>query len=130
MPTQGQRNAQIMRELKAKALKKEANKSPVYKKKKPKKPKHPVKQNNAIKVFPYKKGMGIEFYSTREWMKIRWECLIKSDGKCIMCGRSKQDNAILHVDHIKPRSKYPELELDINNLQILCKECNLGKGSS
>ncbi len=35
----------------------------------------------------------------------------------------------LHVDHIKPRSKYPDLALDINNLQILCESCNLGKGA-
>lgn len=32
-----------------------------------------------------------------------------------------------HVDHIKPRSKYPYLELDGNNLQILCKKCNQDK---
>lgn len=33
----------------------------------------------------------------------------------------------MHVDHIKPRSKYPELELEFTNLQILCADCNLGK---
>ncbi|MFC6439812.1 HNH endonuclease [Bowmanella sp. JS7-9] len=34
---------------------------------------------------------------------------------------------MLHVDHVKPRAKFPELALDINNLQILCETCNLGK---
>jgi hypothetical protein len=34
-----------------------------------------------------------------------------------------------HIDHIKPRSKYPELELDEDNLQVLCKDCNYGKGA-
>jgi len=31
------------------------------------------------------------------------------------------------VDHVKPRAN-PELELDIDNLQILCRDCNLVKG--
>jgi hypothetical protein len=34
----------------------------------------------------------------------------------------------LHVDHVKPRSKYPELALDLDNLQILCAACNTRKG--
>ena len=34
----------------------------------------------------------------------------------------------MHVDHIKPRLRYPELALDMNNLQVLCAICNHGKG--
>lgn len=30
----------------------------------------------------------------------------------------------LQVDHIKPKSLYPKLALDFDNLQILCYECN------
>lgn len=45
---------------------------------------------------------------------------------CLACGR-KPPTVVLHVDHIKPRSKYPELELEISNLQVLCEDCNLGK---
>ena len=33
-----------------------------------------------------------------------------------------------HVDHIRPRSSHPELALEPANLQILCADCNLGKG--
>ena len=40
------------------------------------------------------------------------------------CGNKNQ----LEVDHVKPRKNYPELELDIDNLQILCRDCNLRKG--
>jgi len=36
---------------------------------------------------------------------------------------------VLHVDHIKPRSKYPELSLTFSNLQILCEDCNFGKSN-
>ena len=47
--------------------------------------------------------------------------------KCSCCGASSSDDVTLHVDHIKPRSTNPELSLDINNLQILCEPCNIGK---
>lgn len=70
-----------------------------------------------------------EFYLTREWKKLRWEVLHESDGKCQMCGASKATGAVLHVDHKYPRSKYPALELRKDNMQVLCADCNLGKGS-
>jgi len=41
------------------------------------------------------------------------------------CGRTPADTGKSpHVDHIKPRSKYPLLELDISNMQVLCEQCN------
>ena len=43
--------------------------------------------------------------------------------------QTKHDGAKMHVDHIKPRSKYPRLELDFDNLQVLCEDCNLGKSN-
>jgi 5-methylcytosine-specific restriction endonuclease McrA len=46
-----------------------------------------------------------------------------------LCGTAPTPGKPLHVDHIKPRSKYPELEYEISNLQILCDDCNLGKGN-
>ena len=51
------------------------------------------------------------------------------EARCQCCGNSPKTGAVLNVDHIKPRKKYPELALDINNLQILCEECNHGKGN-
>ncbi|MCH7696168.1 MAG: HNH endonuclease [Proteobacteria bacterium] len=33
------------------------------------------------------------------------------------------------MDHIKPVSKYPELARDLNNLQVLCEDCNVSKGN-
>jgi len=78
----------------------------------------------------YIKGMKSEFYSTKEWRDIRWKVIENAKGCCAVCGRSrKANNVIMHVDHIKPRSKYPELELDKTNLQLLCEECNLGKST-
>lgn len=78
----------------------------------------------------YVRGLGDDFYRTREWQKARFHTLHRSDGKCVLCGAGKADGAIMQVDHIKPRSKFPELELDTRNLQVLCKDCNMGKGNA
>lgn len=58
--------------------------------------------------------------------RLRYDILKAANGRCALCGQSGAD-AELHVDHIKPVSKYPELVNDINNLQCLCADCNLGK---
>jgi 5-methylcytosine-specific restriction endonuclease McrA len=70
-----------------------------------------------------------KFYASQAWRELRYEALRNSDGSCCCCGAKKADGAQLHVDHIKPRSKYPELQLDIENLQILCQDCNIGKSN-
>lgn len=70
------------------------------------------------------------FYESDEWRKLRARVLEKYGCRCMMCGRTpKQHRIVVHVDHIKPRSKYPELELEFNNMQVLCEDCNLGKGN-
>jgi len=33
-----------------------------------------------------------------------------------------------HVDHVRPRCLFPQLELQFQNLQVLCKSCNEDKG--
>jgi len=70
------------------------------------------------------------FYSSKEWRALRVRVLEKYECKCMMCGRSpKIHGIVIHVDHIKPRSKYPELSLDFNNLQLLCDDDNMGKSN-
>lgn len=70
------------------------------------------------------------FYLTDEWRKLRYRVLRKYKARCMCCGRNRQEHGVtIHVDHIKPRSKFPKLELDFNNLQILCEDCNLGKSN-
>jgi len=84
--------------------------------------------NEIMKIQTEQKQKNISFYESVEWRKVRYNVLRKYGGKCQLCGRSyKENGVVIHVDHIKPRSKYPELELDENNLQILCSDCNLGK---
>lgn len=72
------------------------------------------------------KALSIDFFSSREWLELRYEVLRKHGKECMLCGAK---NKTIHVDHIKPRSKFPHLAMDINNLQVLCCDCNLGKGN-
>lgn len=70
------------------------------------------------------------FYKSEEWRAVRFVALKRGKGCCNLCGRSNRDHGvILHVDHIKPRSRFPALSLDASNLQVLCEDCNLGKGN-
>jgi HNH endonuclease len=69
------------------------------------------------------------FYSSFEWRKLRYEILKESDHRCACCGTSTHDGAALTVDHIKPIRHFPHLALDKQNLQVLCRTCNIGKGS-
>lgn len=68
-----------------------------------------------------------DFYSSRLWKILRYQSFEKYGNKCQCCGGTPQDDLTMHVDHVKPRSTHPELELDINNLQVLCEDCNVGK---
>ncbi|MBN1692673.1 MAG: HNH endonuclease [Dehalococcoidales bacterium] len=71
----------------------------------------------------------IKFYSSPEWFNIRTQ-VIKNKGKiCAECGTNIIDDYNITVDHIKPRSKYPELSLSLDNLQVLCRSCNSRKGA-
>lgn len=58
------------------------------------------------------------------WIKIRYAVFLRDGKRCALCGI---ENGRLHIDHIKPMSRYPELAWDIKNLQVLCEACNLGK---
>lgn len=73
-----------------------------------------------------KEKYGDSFYVSEDWLKLKYK-VFKTYGKeCMCCGRTEGN---MHVDHIKPRSKYPQLSLDFNNLQVLCYDCNIGKGN-
>lgn len=69
-----------------------------------------------------------KFYSSSKWRQLRLFALAEQRS-CRLCGASPESGAVLHVDHILPRSIYPEYALNQSNLQVLCKDCNLGKGN-
>lgn len=141
-PNAKQRQAALDREKRAMAkknrerLEKEA-KTPIVRRPQPnkKRKKSVVKARRPAVPSPfdypaYRQGMKNEFYQTREWRSVRYDVIRSSNGKCVLCGRSPALHGIvLHVDHIKPRSKFPALELDRKNMQVLCEDCNIGKGA-
>lgn len=65
------------------------------------------------------------FYQTSEWLKLRKKVLLKYGYLCMKC----QATEYIHVDHIYPRSLYPHLELEFNNMQVLCRSCNCSKSN-
>lgn len=69
------------------------------------------------------------FLQSYEWRKLRMVALKKYGPRCQCCGATPATGATINVDHIKPRKLFPELALDVDNLQILCHECNHGKGN-
>lgn len=75
------------------------------------------------------KALSDAFLASYEWRKLRYKVLKERGARCECCGRTPKDGLKMHVDHIKPRKKYPELALTESNLQILCEECNHGKGN-
>jgi len=72
-----------------------------------------------------KKNDPINFYFTEDWRNLRIRVLNEFGSICMKCGGNQR----ISVDHIKPRSLYPELELDYDNLQVLCTPCNSRKSN-
>lgn len=69
------------------------------------------------------------FLEGYEWRRLRMEVLKEQGARCQCCGATPKDGVRMHVDHIKPRRKFPELALEKSNLQVLCEVCNHGKGN-
>lgn len=81
------------------------------------------------------KGKEDNFYSSPVWRKLRLQIIVRDFKCCRRCAAMKNnlitisDTEDLEVHHIKPRSKYPELELEPTNLVTICKVCNLQLGT-
>lgn len=71
-----------------------------------------------------------EFYQSAEWRLMRYEALRLHGAACQCCGRSPRlHGVVLNVDHIKPLRVFWDLRLELSNLQVLCGDCNVGKGA-
>ena len=83
------------------------------------------KPNRPPERLHYRPGMSsTDFYRCWEWNTLRYQTIKRYGTVCMCCGAAGN-----HVDHIKPRSKFPALELAAENLQILCESCNVGKSN-
>lgn len=69
------------------------------------------------------------FLQTYEWRRVRMVALKLHGARCQACGATPSTGAVMNVDHIKPRKLFPDLALSLENLQVLCHECNHGKGN-
>ena len=66
------------------------------------------------------------FYLSNAWAELRLQVLRHYGRQCMACGKTTGQ---MHVDHVKPRSKFPHLELEFDNMQVLCAEHNKAKRS-
>ena len=96
-----------------------------------KKPKKKIQKKPKVKSIPWYNGdvNTPEFLLSYEWRIVRMVALKRDGAKCCCCGASPKTGSVMHVDHIKPRRKYPHLALDPDNLQVLCSVCNHGKSN-
>lgn len=73
------------------------------------------------------RSQAVNFYSSDAWRKLRYRTIQARGRRCEAC-RTDSTDIRYHVDHIKPRSLYPNLALEDSNVQVLCQLCNMGKG--
>ena len=92
--------------------------------------KQPVVYRSKHELPIVKRSTQTNFYRTKAWRELRLSILLASDCSCKICGNTSEKGAVLHVDHIKPRSLYPELALEESNLQVLCEDCNIAKSNN
>jgi hypothetical protein len=70
------------------------------------------------------------FYSSSEWKLLRRQIIDASGDTCADCGRRITNPRDITVDHKHPRSKHPQLALTLDNLRVVCRQCNSRKGAS
>jgi 5-methylcytosine-specific restriction endonuclease McrA len=72
--------------------------------------------------------MDSQFYQTPEWLSLREIVLAYYGRTCMACGCNDSERS-MHVDHIVPRSRNRFLQLEFDNMQVLCEFCNIQKGT-
>lgn len=81
-------------------------------------------------------GDRLAFYSTREWKYIRGLVRERDRNECQECKRQGKvftdkseptKRKKMDVDHIKELDEYPELCIELSNLELLCIRCHNAK---
>lgn len=82
-----------------------------------------MKTEDIIKLI--KEDNLIKFYSTYAWQKLRREARIRDNNECQPCKRKgKVTTKKLLVHHKKEVRDFPQLALDIDNLETCCFKCH------
>ena len=58
---------------------------------------------------------------------LRYRVLLRDGNQCKLCGR-RPPQIEIHIDHIRPWAAGGETVME--NLRVLCSDCNLGKGTT
>lgn len=66
----------------------------------------------------------IKFYKTKEWRIMRSRARKRDHNECQACKRLGEHSPMDMVHHIKVVKDYPELALELNNLESLCNSCH------
>lgn len=69
------------------------------------------------------------FYTCIPWKQLAYDTKVKRGRRCECCGATPADGVRIVTDHIKPLRTHWDLRLDPGNVQVLCDDCNRGKGS-
>ncbi|MFC8521532.1 MULTISPECIES: HNH endonuclease [Micrococcaceae] len=54
----------------------------------------------------------------------------ETDSRCAYCDSHMSQVTYAHIEHYKPRSTYPELVVDWDNLTVACPRCNSSKSDT
>ena len=95
----------------------------------PAKKEDPVKKPKRKKIVKASPKFAMDkndFYMSWEWRTLRMDVLNHYGRACMSCGET---NGKICVDHVKSLHTHWELRLEIENLQVLCDACNMGKGA-
>lgn len=64
---------------------------------------------------------GKAFYSSKEWKELRTKVFVRDNYTCRDCNKR---GGQLEANHIKARSRYPDLKLVESNVETLCRPCH------
>lgn len=85
----------------------------------------PYIKNSQRKYDEYKRDPEAKrFYKSKAWLKCRAIVVIRDKYLCQKCLRQGRITKYDVVHHIKERKDYPELALDVDNLECLCHRCH------
>lgn len=73
----------------------------------------------------YTKRPAVDKNKNSTGLSLRYKVLSRDKHTCRSCGRSVDDGVKLEVDHVYPKSLGGKATID--NLQVLCFDCNRGK---